>query len=192
MHLKGLLKAFLFICLTLILLSCSDDNTIENQEILSKDYSDIKEFLVTNKFKYDFTINYGAAPDVDVKHTAYVVFNLDTILFNQKSKSWYSYGDEYETTCFTDSKGRVGRGGLLITNEDKRIIWEAMPDTKHELKINSLSKTEKQATYSTYYQNSFRETRTLEVISDEEYDNFLESISGLCECDEVPKGCING
>lgn len=70
--------------------------------------------------------------------------------------------------------------------------YQQVLDRKYELKINSLSKTEMEVTYSLYYQNSFRESHTLEVISDKEYDNFLESISGLCECDEVPKGCING
>lgn len=186
------MKQLSLFCIALLLLSCSKDTSIKNQDERSEDYTDIKEFLLTNKFKYDFTKNYGGAPDVDVKHTAYVVFDFNTFLFNQKSKSWYGYGDEYETTCFTDSKDRLGSGGLVIANEETRIIWEAMPYTKHEIKINSLSKTEKQATYSTYYQNSFRETRTLEIISDEEYDTFLESILGLCECDEVPKGCISG
>lgn len=66
-----------------------------------------------------------------------------------------------------------------------------MPYIKHELKINSLSKTEMEVAYSTYYPNSFRETRTLEILSDEEYGIFLESISLLYECDEVPKGCVN-
>jgi hypothetical protein len=167
------------------------ESTIDNQEKIPEDYSDIKEFLLTNKFKYDYTVNYGAVPDTDVKHTAFVIFDLNTILFNQKSKSWYGYGKDYETNCFTDSKDRVGKGGLIITNEEKRIIWEAMPYTKHELKINSLSKNEKQATYSTYYQNTFKRTYVIEIVSDEDYNNFIESISGLCECDEVPKGCTN-
>lgn len=115
------MKRLSFICITLILLSCSNDTTIENQEILSKDYSDIKEFLETNKFKYDLIQTFNTS---DVNHTFYVVFDLKTFLNNQKSKSWSRYGKDNETRCFTDNKTRLGSGGLLITNEDKRIIWE--------------------------------------------------------------------
>lgn len=195
------MKQLSLFCIALLFLSCSKDTSIKNQDERSEDYTGIREFLLTNRFRYFVEESRGGFKFVNIE--AHLIFDLNSNLAIQKHKSYFNYNTEFDPSvnCFQTTE--IGRGGRMfdqtagnLFNEDKRFVWRSGLGTMHEIKINSLSKKEKQATFSVYKNqvrgiNELQYSRTLEVISDEEYDDFIEGLSGLCKC-EAPEECISG
>lgn len=172
-------KKLLFLFALITLIGCSSDSSSNE----SLDYADITEYLLDNSFTFDTTI--GGSSNIPVKY--YFDFLLDDNFASYSVQEWYDYQGEFETKCV--QRGFWSAGGLMITQEDKRIIWQT-GDVQNEVSINSLSKTNQGGYLKLFVGGNLRETYLLTKIGKEERDAYLESVSDLCECKDVPTICV--